>query len=86
MTTENTNELNDLESQIINITNQFIKWKKRTNVDAIINQIIKINDCVDINTEFLTARLNSLLGHNVIVKKKYHNIESFSLKLKSTNT
>ena len=59
MTTENTNELNDLESHIINITNQFIKWKKRTNVDAIINQIIKINDCVDINTEFLTARLNS---------------------------
>ena len=34
---------------------------------------------VDINIDFHAARLNSLLEHNVIVKKKYTNIESFSL-------
>ena len=38
MTTENTNELNDLDNNVIN---QLKKWKKRTDVDAILNQIIK---------------------------------------------
>ena len=78
MTTENTNELNALDNHIINVINQFKKWKLRDDVDAISNQIIKkINDCVDINVEFLAARLKSLLEHNVIVKEKYNNIESF---------
>ena len=79
MTTENTNELNDLDNHVINVINQLKKWKKRTDVDAILNQIIKNNDCVDINKDFLAARLNYLLEHNVIVKKKYNNIESYSL-------
>ena len=64
---------------VINVINQLKKWKKRTDVDAILNQIIKNNDCVDINKDFLAARLNYLLEHNVIVKKKYNNIESCSL-------
>ena len=38
-----------------------------------------MNDCVDINMDFHADRLKSLLEHNVIVKKKYDNIESFSL-------
>ena len=79
MTTENTNELNDLDNYVINVTNQLKKWKKRADVDAILNQIIKNNNCVDINKDFLAARLNYLLEHNVIVKKIYNNIESYSL-------
>ena len=79
MTTENTNELNDLDNNVINVINQLKKWKKRTDVYAILNQIIKNDDCVDINKDFLAARLNYLLEHNVIVKKKYNNIESYSL-------
>ena len=79
MTTENTNELNDLDNHVINVINQLKKWKKRTDVDAILNQIIKNNDCVDINKDFLAAHLNYLLEHNVILKKKYNNIESYSL-------
>ena len=79
MTTENTNELNDLDNNDINVINQLKKGKKRTNVDAILNQIIKNNDSVDINKDFLAARLNYLLEHNVIVKKKYNNKESYSL-------
>ena len=51
--------------------------EKRADVDAILNQMIKINDSVDVNIDFLAARLNYLLEHNVIVKKKYSNIESF---------
>ena len=47
MTTENTNELNDLDNNVINVINQLTKWKKRTDVDAILNQIIKNNDCVE---------------------------------------
>ena len=38
-----------------------------------------MNDCVDINKDFLAARLNYLLKHNVIAKKKYNNVESYSL-------
>ena len=53
MTTENTNELNDLDNHVINVINQLKKWKKRADVDAILNQIIKNNDCVDINKDFL---------------------------------
>ena len=79
MTTENTNELNDLDNNVINVINQLKKWKKTTDVDAILNQIIKNNDCVDINKYFLAAGLNYLLEHNVIVKKKYNNRESYSL-------
>ena len=60
MTTENTNELNDLDGDIINIVNQLKKWKKRADVDATLNQIIKINDCVDINLDFLAARCSFL--------------------------
>ena len=67
MTTENTNELNDLDNNVINVINQLKKWKKRTDVDAILNQIIKNNDCVDINKDFLAARLDYLLEHIVIV-------------------
>ena len=73
---------------------QWIKWfrqschkryksikevKKRAGVDAILNQIIKNNDCVAINKDCLAARLNYLPEHNVIVKKKYNNIDSYSL-------
>ena len=79
MTTENINELNDLDNHVINVINQLKKWKKRADVDAILNQIIKNNNCVDINKDFLAARLNYLLEHNVIVKKIYNNIESYSL-------
>ena len=79
MTTKNTNELNDLDNHLINVINQLKKWKKRADVDAILNKIIKNNDCVDINEDFVTARLNYLLVHYVIVKKKYNNIESYSL-------
>ena len=73
-----TNELNNLDKHIINVINQLKKWKKRT-VDVILNQIIKINDWVDINIDFLATCLNSLLEHNVIAKKKHDNIVSFSL-------
>ena len=79
MTTENTNELNDLDNHVINVINQLKKWKKRADVDAILNQIKKNSDCVDINKDFHAARLNYLLEHNVIAKKKYNNIESYSL-------
>lgn len=48
-------------------------------VDAILIQIIKHNDCVDVIKDFLAARLNYLLEHNEIVKKKYNSIESYSL-------
>ena len=34
---------------------------------------------VDTNKDFLAARLNYLLEHNVSVKKNYNNIESYSL-------
>ena len=70
MTTENTNELNDLDNHTINVINQLKKWKKRTDVHAILKQIIKINECVDINKDFLAARLNYVLEHNVMFKKK----------------
>ena len=48
-------------------------------VDAILIQIIKHNDCVDVIKDFLAARLNYLLEHNVIVKNKYNIIASYSL-------
>ena len=79
MTTENTNELNYLDTRIINVINQLKKWKKRADVDAILNQNLEINDCVNINKDILAARLNYLLVQNVIVKKKHNNIESYSL-------
>ena len=77
MITENTNELNDLDNHItnVNVINQFKKWRKTADVDTVL-KIIKINDCVNIKIDFLTACLNSLLEHNVIVKKQ---VESFSL-------
>ena len=50
---------------------------KKADVDAILKQIIKIKDYVDIKKNFLAALLNYLLEHNVIVKKKYNNIESY---------
>ena len=61
------------------VINQLKKWKKRTDVDAILIQITKNKDCGHINKDFLAARLNHLLEHNVIVKKKYNNILSCSL-------
>ena len=64
MTTENTNELNNLDNHIINVINQSKKWKKRADVDAILNQIIK--KTVSISIDFLAARLNPMLEHNVI--------------------
>ena len=70
MTTENTNESNDLDNHVINVTKQLKKWRKRADVDAILNQIIKNNDSLDINKDFLAARLNYLLEHNLIMKKK----------------
>ena len=79
ITNKNINELNDLDNHVINVINQLKKWKKRADVDAILNQITKNNNCVDINKDFLAARLNYLLEHNVIVKKIYNNIESYSL-------
>ena len=63
----------------LGVINQLKKSEKRADGDAILSQIIKINDWLDINMDFLAARLNSLLERNVIVKKKYNNIESFSL-------
>ena len=69
MTTENSNQVNDLDNHVINVINQWKKWKKRSDVDAILNQIIKNNDCVEINKDFFAARLNYLLEHKVIVKK-----------------
>ena len=63
----------------LGVINQLKKSEKRADGDAILSQIIKINDWLDINIDFLAARLNSLLERNVIVKKKYNNIESFSL-------
>ena len=53
--------------------------EKRAEIDAILNHIIKINDCVDINKAFYAALLNYLLEHKVIAKKKYNNIGSYSL-------
>ena len=38
MTTENTNQLNDLDNHVINVIKQFKKWKKRAEVDAILNK------------------------------------------------
>ena len=78
MTTENANELIDLDNHAINVIKQLKKLKKRADIDAILNEIIKNIDCVDINKD-LAARLNYLLEHNVIVKKKYNSIESYSL-------
>ena len=40
MTTENTNELNYLENRIIDVVNQLKKRKKRSHIDAILNQVI----------------------------------------------
>ena len=53
--------------------------EKRADVDAISNQIVKINDFVDININFLADRSNYLLKRKVIVKKIYNNRESYSL-------
>ena len=78
MTTENANELIDLDNHAINVIKQLKKLKKRADIDAILNEIIKNIDCVNINKD-LAARLNYLLEHNVIVKKKYNSIESYSL-------
>ena len=69
MTTENINELNDLDNHVINVINQLKKQKKKTDVDAILIQIIKNNDCDYINKDFLTALLDYPLEHNVIVMK-----------------
>ena len=67
MTTKNTTELNN---HIINVINLLKKWKKRVDVDAILTQFIKINDCVDINIDFFAAHLNYfLIIGNIIVKK-----------------
>ena len=79
MATKNTNELNDLDSHIVNVINQLKKQRKRAEADATLYQIIKINDCVGINSDFLAAHLNDLLEHNVIIKKKYNSIESYSI-------
>ena len=43
--------------------------EKKADVDAILIQIIKNNDCDYINKDFLTALLDYLLEHNVIVMK-----------------
>ena len=75
MITEITNELNDLDNHITNAINQFKKWRKTADADTVL-KIIKIDDCVNIKIDFLAACLNSLLEHNVIVKKQ---VESFSL-------
>ena len=56
MTTENTDELHNLDNNI-NVINQFKKWK-RPDVDATLNQIVKINACVDITKDFLAAHLS----------------------------
>ena len=45
----NTNELNDFKNHIMNIINHLKKWKKRSDVHAILNHITKINDCVDVH-------------------------------------
>ena len=67
MTTKNTTELNN---HIINVINLLKKWKKRVDVDAILTQFIKINDCVDVNLDFFAAHLNYfLIIGNIIVKK-----------------
>ena len=79
MTTENNSELNYLDNHIINNINQLKKWKKRPDIDAILNQSLEINDSADINKDFIAVRLNYLLVQNIIVKKKYNNIESYSL-------
>ena len=70
MTTKNISELDDFDNHIINIINQS-KSEKRADVDAILNQIMKINDCVDVNINFLSVCLNYLLKHNIVVKKIY---------------
>ena len=44
MTTKNISELDDFDNHIINIINQS-KSEKSADVDAILNQIMKINDC-----------------------------------------
>ena len=53
--------------------------EKRADVDVILNQIIKVNNCVNINIDFLAVCLNYSFKDNVIVKKKCKNIESYSL-------
>ena len=70
MTTKNISELDDFDNHIINIINQS-KSEKSADVDAILNQIMKINDCVDVNINFLSVCLNYLLKHNIVVKKIY---------------
>ena len=70
MTTKNISELNDFDNHIINVINQS-KSEKRADVDAILNQIMKINDCVDVNINFLSVCLNYLLKDNIVVKKIY---------------
>ena len=70
MTTKNISELDDFDNHIINIINQS-KSEKRADVDAILNQIMKINNCVDVNINFLSVCLNYLLKHNIVVKKIY---------------
>ena len=70
MTTKNISELNDFDNHIINVINQS-KSEKRADVDAILNQIMKINDCVDVNINFLSVCLNYLLKDDIVVKKIY---------------
>ena len=38
------NELNNLDNEIFHCINQLKVWKKRSNIDNIYKQIIKIND------------------------------------------
>ena len=59
MTTENTEKLYDLDNQYLSIK----KVEKIADVDPTLTQIIKVNDCVNINIDFLVAHVNSLLEH-----------------------
>ena len=56
------NELNNLVNEMFHCIDQLKFWKKDSNIDNIIKQIIKINDFKEISKDYLLARLATLLN------------------------
>ena len=54
------NELNNLENEIVHCINQLKAWKKGSNIDSIYKQIIKIIGFKEISKDYLLARFAAL--------------------------
>ena len=73
------NELNNLGNEIFLYLNRLKVWKKGSNIDDIYKQIIKINDFMEIFTDYLLARLATLSNEQKIKIKLFNNSASYSV-------